>query len=138
LVAIAESSLVQTERALRQTRLARQVGTTAEFDLLRAQVTRDNQLPTVIAARTQRTASLLRLRQLLELPEQQPLRLTTGLEDGVAAAAAAALATRDADTLVTGRVDAPVDVERLLAQRTAGSLVSDALAAADTVALDRA
>ncbi|HEY0972274.1 MAG TPA: TolC family protein [Gemmatimonadales bacterium] len=139
LVAIAESSLVQTERAFRQTRLARQVGTTAEFDMLRAQVTRDNQLPVVIQARTQREAALLRLQQLLELPEEQPLRLTTGLEDGVAETASATLAALGPDTELTGRVDAPVDVELLLARRSpAPSLVSGALAASDTITDNRA
>ena len=48
LVQIAESSLVQTETVFRQTKLSRQVGDKSEFDLLRAQVTRDNQRPLVI------------------------------------------------------------------------------------------
>ncbi len=139
LVAIAESSLVQTERAFRQARLARQVGTSAEFDLLRAQVTRDNQLPVVIRARTQREAALLRLQQLLELPEEQPIRLTTGLEEGVAETATATLAALGTDAEFTGRVDAPVDVELLLARRSpAPSLVSGALAASDTITGSRA
>jgi len=48
LVAIAESSLVLTQNVLGQTRLARQVGNQSEFDLLRAQVTHDNQMPAVL------------------------------------------------------------------------------------------
>jgi outer membrane protein TolC len=51
LVAIADSSVAQTEVVLAQTRVARQVGNAAEYDLLRAQVTRDNQLPIAIQAR---------------------------------------------------------------------------------------
>lgn len=141
LVAIAESSLVQTERAFRQTQLGRNVGTTAEFDLLRARVTRDNQLPLVIQARTQRSTSLLRLRQLLELPLDQPLELTTDLEGGAAAAASAVIAMRRADSVgvFVGRVDAPVDVNALLASHAAvTTIVDSAVGEADTSLTGRA
>lgn len=141
LVAIAESSLVQTERAFRQTQLGRTVGTTAEFDLLRARVTRDNQLPLVIQARTQRATSLLRLRQLLDLPLGQPLELTTELETGAAATAAAVIAARGADStgVFVGRVDAPVDVNALLAAHTAtSSFVASTVSEADTTVTERA
>ena len=139
LVAIAESSLVQTERTLRQTRVARQVGSTAEFDLLRARVTRDNQLPLVIQARTQRTTAYLRLRQLLEIPATQPLTLTTGLEEGAGAIAAAVLPAAPDTARLVGRVDAPVDVDALLAEHAAGTeFVAAAVAAADTAAEARA
>ncbi len=141
LVAIAESSLVQTERAFRQTQVGRNVGTTAEFDLLRARVTRDNQFPLVIQARTQRATSLLRLRQLLDLPLDQPLALTTELEGGAAATAAAVMDARGVDTTnaFTGRVDAPVDVNALLAAHTSTStLVASAVRASDTSTSSRA
>jgi outer membrane protein len=81
LVAIAESSLVQTEEALRQTSLARQVGNQSEFELLRARVTRDNQVPLVLQARTTREVSYLRLKQLLNLPYSDSLTLTDGIGD---------------------------------------------------------
>ena len=81
LVQIAESSLVQTETVFRQTKLARQVGDKSEFDLLRAQVTRDNQRPLVIQRRAQRDLAYLRLRQLLNLPYEQPVHLATDLGD---------------------------------------------------------
>ena len=81
LVTIAESSLVQTETVLRQTSLARQVGNTSEFDYLRARVTRDNQIPLVIQQRAQRDLAVLRLKQLLELPLAEGVRLTTELGD---------------------------------------------------------
>ena len=81
LVQIAESSLVQTETVFRQTKLARQVGDKSEFDLLRAQVTRDNQRPLVIQRRAQRDLAYLRLRQLLNLPYEQPVALATDLGD---------------------------------------------------------
>jgi len=86
-VAIAESSLVLTDRALAQVTLAREVGTAAEFDLIRAQVARDNQRPLVIQAAGARTAAYLRLKQLLDLPLTGPLTLTTPIRDEVAAAA---------------------------------------------------
>lgn len=141
LVAIAESSLVQTERAFRQTQVGRSVGTTAEFDLLRARVTRDNQFPLVIQARTQRATSLLRLRQLLDLPLDQPIALTTELEGGAAATAAAVIEARGIDTsnVFAGRVDAPVDVNALLATHASTrSLVASTVQEADTAITSRA
>jgi outer membrane protein TolC len=81
LVAIADSSLVQTEEALRQTTLARQVGNQSEFELLRARVTRDNQVPAVLQAKTTRDLSYLRLKQLLNLPYSDSLTLTDGIGD---------------------------------------------------------
>jgi outer membrane protein TolC len=81
LVQIAESSLVQTETVFRQTKLSRQVGDKSEFDLLRAQVTRDNQRPLVIQRRAQRDLAYLRLKQLLDLPFETPLALEAALDD---------------------------------------------------------
>jgi len=78
---IAESSFVQTERALAHTQLAREVGNAAEYDLIRAQVQRDNARPAVIGARTQRDVALIRLRQILNLPDGQPMMLSTPVED---------------------------------------------------------
>ncbi len=85
LVAIADSSLAQTEEALRQTSLARQVGNQSEFDLLRARVTRDNQVPALLQARTTRELSYLRLKQLLNLPYTDSITLTDGIGDGTPA-----------------------------------------------------
>ena len=80
-VAIADSALTQTEAALRQTSLARQVGNQSEFELLRARVTRDNQVPIVLQAKTAREVSYLRLKQLLNLPYTDSLTLTDGIGD---------------------------------------------------------
>jgi outer membrane protein len=85
LVAIADSSLSQTEEALRQTSLARQVGNQSEFDLLRARVTRDNQVPALLQARTSRELSYLRLKQLLNLPYTDSIALTDSIHDGTPA-----------------------------------------------------
>lgn len=114
LLVIAESSLVQTETAYRQTQLAAQVGNAAQFDLLRAQVTRDNQRPVVIQARTSRDLAYLRLKQLLDLPLADSVRLTTDLQDTVALS--------------------PV---RLAAELAADSAALGIPAAADTSAADR-
>jgi len=81
LVAIAESSLAWTERAFTQTSLARQVGNTSEFDLLRAQVTRDNQRPALIQRHWEREIAYLRLKQLLNVPYEEPVSLTTLIGD---------------------------------------------------------
>ena len=86
-LAIAESSLVLTERTLTQTQVAREVGSAAEFDLLRARVARDNQRPLVIQARGARTTAYLRLKQLLDLPLAAPLQLTTPIRDDAATVA---------------------------------------------------
>lgn len=90
LVGIAEASLAQTEEVLRQTEVARRVGDRSEFELLRARVARDNQLPVLIRRRTERSESHLRLKQLLNVPLEDELTLTTGVEEEVPRFAAAA------------------------------------------------
>jgi outer membrane protein len=124
LLVIAESSLVQTQEALRQTQLARQVGNTSQFELLRAQVTRDNQVPLVIQRRSDREVAYLRLKQILGVPLDDSLRLTTPIEasiPGVRPAADAAAAT----TLLS-------DTAALARQ------VAETIAAVDLRALERA
>lgn len=93
LVAIAESSLVQSERTLRQVQLTFNVGNTSEFELIRASVTRDNQRPQYLQSRTQRELAHLRLKQLLELPADQPLVLTSPIQEAPASIANAAAGT---------------------------------------------
>ena len=81
LAAIAESSFAQTESVYRQTQLNRSVGTVSEFELLRASVSRDNQRPIVIQRRSDRDVAYLRLKQLLDIPLEAPLKLSTVIED---------------------------------------------------------
>ena len=81
LVTIADTTLAQTEELLRQTQVARQVGNQSEFDLLRATVTRDNQRPVIISRRGDRDVAYLRLKQLLNLPLEAPLQLTTPIDE---------------------------------------------------------
>ena len=78
---IAESTLVQTQRTLRQTTLQRQVGTVAEYDLLRSRVAVDAQRPLVIQAQQNRDIATLQLKQLLNLPLTEPLNLATPIQD---------------------------------------------------------
>lgn len=125
-LAIAESSLVLTERTLEQTQLGRQLGTVSEFDLLRSRVARDNQRPLVIQARGQRNAALLRLKQLLEIPLSTPLTLTTPIRDdqSVVADASAAIQLADdrlltPDTSVSARASVKQAEAQLGAQRSA-------------------
>lgn len=93
LVTIAEATLHQADTTLSQTRLARRVGNSPDFDVLRAQVTRDNQRPVVIQQRAGREIAYMRLKQLLNLPLEEAVTLTTDLGDsaGVAPSRLAAL-----------------------------------------------
>ncbi len=81
LVEIADTTLAQTEELLRQTTVSRRVGNTSEFNLLRATVTRDNQRPVVIQRRGDRDVAYLRLKQLLNLSLDEPLALTTPIDE---------------------------------------------------------
>jgi outer membrane protein TolC/biotin carboxyl carrier protein len=124
LVTIAESSFVQTERAYRQTALAREVGNVSEFDLLRARVARDNQRPQLVQARGARATAYLRLRQLLVLPLDEPLRLTTALPLAPGAdSASVGAATR-----------APLEAAGLAPARAPGAPAPAAPARRDSVA----
>ena len=80
LVEISESALGQTEEILRQTQVGEEVGAQAEFDVLRARVQRDNQIPVVLQRRTERTEAYLRLKQLLNVPLEDEVQLTTPVE----------------------------------------------------------
>ena len=136
---IAEASYEQANATFEQTRLGFQAGSKPEFELLRAQVARDTQRPTVIRRRSERDIAMLRLRQLLELPANEPLQLTTPLDGetlpppgpfaaGVLTAAGtpapdlARVTVRQAETAVRQR-EASVDVARAL-RRPAVSVTS--------------
>ena len=120
LVASAESVYQQAAATYDQTRLAFDAGRQPEFELLRAQVERDNQRPTVIRRRADRDVAYTRLRQLLDLPEGAPLQLDVDLENPAlppplpfaeALAASDASAARPAtDPLVVRQAQAAVDV----------------------------
>ncbi len=84
LAAIAELSLRQSDAVVSQVQLARDVGRTSEFELLRARVARDNQRPVLVQRQSEREISLLRLRQLLDLRLDAPVQLATPVDDTAA------------------------------------------------------
>lgn len=108
LLEIAVATLAQADTTLAQTRVARNVGNQPEFDLLRAQVTRDNQVPVVIQRRSGRDLAYLRLKQALDLPLDEQVVLTTTLGDTGSAVSSrlAALLAATPDTVSIQR--APV------------------------------
>jgi outer membrane protein TolC len=79
LLDIADSSLAQSERALEQTRAQRTVGDKSGYELLRAQVARDNQVPVLLSRRADRELAYFQLKQLLDIDPDLPVRLTTSV-----------------------------------------------------------
>jgi outer membrane protein len=121
MVGIAESAYQQAEAAYQQTRLQREAGTQPEFELLRAQVSRDNLRPTVIRQRAARQLAQLRLKQLLEVPGDEALVLTTPLdEDTLPVPAGFGPLLAKAETSVQQTTRAPVrQAERTVSVREA-------------------
>lgn len=117
LVALAESSAVQTNDVLRQTQLARTVGNVSEFDLLRAQVSSANQRPIVIQRQSDREVAYLRLKQLLNLPLDSPVQLTTVVDDPIATTAALEAAGITGDTTALNRATVRQAADAIDAQR---------------------
>jgi outer membrane protein len=130
LVTIAESSLVQSERTYRQTSLTKDVGSTSEFELVRARVTRDNQRPAWLQSRTNRDLAYVRLRQLLDLPADQALVLTDRPAESPLPVRADATATITTVNVSAGEVLA---MDPSIRTRTAA-----VVAASDTSAASRA
>ena len=116
LVALAESSAVQTENVLKQTQLARTVGNVSEFELLRAQVSAANQRPIVIQRQSDREVAYLRLKQLLNIELDTPVQLTTAVDD-VAAINSALEAAGLTDTSATARATVREAAAAIDAQR---------------------
>lgn len=106
LVTIADSSVAETNAVLAQTRVSKNVGNASEYELLRAQVTYQNQLPVAIQARSNRQVAYLRLKQLLNMPLDDSLRLTTGIEGASGPELPAIAANTAVDTVTSDR--APV------------------------------
>jgi outer membrane protein len=80
LVSIAEATYAQADKSLTVTSDQHAAGRVSEFELLRARVARDSLQPAVVRARNNREVAYLRLKQLLELPLDQPLALTADLD----------------------------------------------------------
>jgi outer membrane protein len=117
LVALAESSSVQTDNVLKQTRLARAVGNVSEFELLRAQVSSANQLPIVIQRQSDREVAYLRLKQLLNIPLDSPVELTTVVDDSAAVNTALESMGITSDTAAIDRATVRQAADAIDAQR---------------------
>lgn len=89
-VTIAVQTFEQAAITLEHVRLASREGQESEFELLRAQVTLDNQRPNVVARRMQRELAYLRLRQQIGVAADQELALTSHLDADAPAASAPA------------------------------------------------
>lgn len=114
LAEIAHATLRMGDDVLRQTTRARQVGSSSEFDLLRAQVARDNQVPVLLQRESDRAIALLRLKQMLELPLDDSLELTTSIDEPGAPAmtsvpAGGATASTASSTAAVPAVDTATD-----------------------------
>lgn len=116
---IAEATLSMSDDVLRQTTRARQVGSSSEFELLRAQVARDNQVPVLLQRRGDRNIAMLRLKQLLELPLDDSLELTTSIDDapapsvaGVSSSGSSGEASRPSRPVADTAVDARASVRQ--------------------------
>jgi outer membrane protein TolC len=121
LVAIAAATLSQADTTLALTKLSRQVGNAAEFDLLRSQVTRDNQVPVLIQRRSDRDVAYVRLKQMLHLPLTDSLALTTLLDDSttVPTGTVASLLAQPPDTAAENRAPVRQASENVIAQKSA-------------------
>ena len=119
---IALTALEQADSTLRETELRRSVGTVPEFDLLRARVSRDNQRAVAIQRASDRDLAYLRLQQLLDLPGDTPLQLTTGLDDSAMASTPSlgALLASEGDT--SSALRAPVKQAALAIRAEEGLL----------------
>ena len=124
LVAISDASFTQTEGVLRQVQLNKDVGNVSEFELLRAQVTRDNQRPQVIQRRSDREVAYLRLKQLLNIPLEQAVTLSTsiddvsGLPEGIRLAGLSVTSYEAPDTVTSNRAAVRQASEAVEAQRS--------------------
>jgi outer membrane protein len=117
-VRIAEATLAQAEATVAQVQASFEAGAQPEFELLRARVTRDNQRPVVIRQRANREVAQLRLKQLLDLPEDYPLQIIAPLDQDAATPPAAF-----ADRLPATLAEVPALPEERTAVREATALV---------------
>lgn len=76
---IAAAAVQQAEAFLAQERLREKAGAASELDVLRAEVALENLRPQLIAARNAASLATLDLKRLIDIPLQQPVRLTTPL-----------------------------------------------------------
>jgi len=80
LVTIARESRRIAEAHYQQVEAFREAGTVSEFDLLRARVDLENRDPVVVQAENGANLALLELKRLVNLPAEQPVRLTSEID----------------------------------------------------------
>jgi outer membrane protein len=80
-VEIAQITLQQADQTFKDTELGFKQGTTPEFDLVRAEVVRDNQRTLLTQYSVQRDVALVQLRRLIGVPLDRPLQLTAKLDN---------------------------------------------------------
>jgi len=114
LESIAQSALVQAETFLIQERTRFQAGFASELDVLRAEVSLENLRPQTVDARNARSLSQLDLKRLINMPLDQPIRLTTPLDVPTGAALSD---TRLAPEKLTAERPAVLAAERQVAAR---------------------
>lgn len=78
---IARLSLEQAERQLAFVQRKHREGTSSDFELLQAEVQRDNQTPEIVNAEQQYALLLLDLKRLINAPPAMPLKLTSTMTD---------------------------------------------------------
>jgi outer membrane protein len=84
MVGIAREAYALADAVLRQVQLFRQQGTASEFDLLTAQVERDNLEPGIVEAQNARRLAELNLKRLAHIPAEQPIAMLTPLTPTIA------------------------------------------------------
>jgi len=124
LVAIAELGFDQANEQYEFVRLRHEVGKAADFDLLQAEVQRDNQRPLIIEAENARSLAYLNLRRLLNLSPRKPLVLADTLL--AASAPVPEIAGLDRDSLAADAELRPAvrTIEETVAAREEGVKVA--------------
>ncbi len=125
LFASAGAALTQAEQTFAQARLGHEAGNLSEFELLRAQVAEAAQRALLVQRRTARALAFVRLRQLLALPRDREVALTTSLDEhelGTAGDAAQHLS----GTVAAATRTAVRQVEEAVQQREAALTVARA------------
>jgi outer membrane protein TolC len=99
LVALQDTNLALASARLAQVEQLERAGRAARYDVLRARVARSNIEPLLIQARNDRDIALLELKRQLNIPVDQPVKLSTSIDASALRAALAGLVdtTRVAD-----------------------------------------
>jgi outer membrane protein len=84
LLIISRDAYTEAQAVSHQVQLQYEVGSSSEFEALRARVAMENQVPALLQAETERAQALYRLKQLLNIPLDDSVQLTTPVVDSVA------------------------------------------------------